>query len=316
MQLVTIDDVRSGSPGARLHSGEHLHLSRAAQPGTLEAWLPGTVAAILEGGSHALDVVRRMVDRVESSSADERVALRETGTILASDTRVLAPIPHPRLIVAAGLAYKSHLAEMSGTPAPSHPTAFIKASASVSSPNALLPLPPQASGAVDFEGELACIFGRACHLVPASEALSYLAGYTAADDLSARDWVKPVWAATAPWEARITWEVNIMGKQLPGFTALGPVLTTTDEISDPSSLHLTTRLNGQVMQSADVSDLIFPIADVIAYLSRWYTFLPGDVLLTGTPAGVGVGRKPSVFIKKSDVVEVHIDRIGSLVTRF
>jgi len=316
MQLLTIDDVRGGSPGARLRSGEFLHLTRAAEPGTLEAWLPDTVMNILEGGNAALDLVRRLVDRCESLSADERTALRQAGTIRAGGARLLAPIPHPRLIVAAGLAYKSHLAEMSGTPAPPHPTAFIKASASVSGPNATVSLPPHAPSAVDFEGELACVFGRSCHQVSAADALSYLAGYTTANDLSARDWVKPVWSATTPWDARITWEVNIMGKQLPGFTALGPVLTTVDEIPKPEELHLTTRLNGNIMQSADVSDLIFPIADVIAYLSRWYTFLPGDVLLTGTPAGVGVGRKPPVFIRPSDVVEVEIDHIGSLITRF
>lgn len=316
MQLLTIDDVPRGSPGARLRSGEILHLGRAAKPGTLEAWFPDTLIDILEGGPQAMAVVRDLLERVESLSADELTTLRHDGTIRASDTRLLAPIPHPRLILAAGLAYKSHLAEMSGTPAPPHPTAFIKASASVSSPNALLSLPPQAASAVDFEGELACVFGRACHTVSAADALSYLAGYTAANDLSARDWVKPVWAATAPWEARLTWEVNIMGKQLPGFTALGPVLTTTDEITDPATLHLTTRLNGKVMQSADVSDLIFPIADMIAHFSRWYSFQPGDVLLTGTPAGVGVGRNPPIFIKKSDVVEVEIDHVGSLITRF
>jgi acylpyruvate hydrolase len=315
MQLVTIDDVRSGSPGARLRSGDILHLTRAAQRGTLEAWLPNSLREILEGGSPALKIVRGMVERAESSSTDEILAMRRDGTV-QSGPRLLAPIPNPRLIVAAGLAYKSHLAEMSGTPAPPHPTAFIKASASVSGPEAVVYLPPQAGSAVDYEGELACIFGRECHNVATDVALSYLAGYTAANDFSARDWVKPVWAATAPWEARITWEVNIMGKQLPGFTALGPVLTTTDEIPDPAALHLTTRLNDTVVQSADVSDLIFPIAEVIAYLSRWYTFLPGDVLLTGTPAGVGVGRKPPLFIKKNDVLNVEIDRIGELTTRF
>ena len=176
-------------------------------------------------------------------------------------------------MLAAGLAYKSHLAEMAGTPTPSHPTAFLKAPSSLSAPDAQLSLPPQADSAVDYEGELACVFGRTCHNVSAENALSYLAGYTGANDLSARDWVGLVWAATAPWEARATWEVNIMGKQLPGFTALGPVLTTVDEIADPSTLHLTTRLNGNVMQSASVSDLIFPIAETISYFSRWYTFL-------------------------------------------
>jgi 2-keto-4-pentenoate hydratase/2-oxohepta-3-ene-1,7-dioic acid hydratase in catechol pathway len=315
MQLVTIDDVPGGSPGARLESGEILHLARAAERGSLETWLPGSVMQILAGGGRALDLARAMVARTEAMSSEGRAALVQAGTIQAT-ARLLAPIPAPRLIIAAGLAYKSHLAEMSGTPAPAHPTAFLKASASVSGPGAILTLPPQADSAVDFEGELACVFGRECHRVAAEDALSYLAGYTAANDFSARDWVKPVWAATAPWEARITWEVNLMGKQLPGFTALGPVLTTTDEIPDPSALHLTTHLNGALMQSAGVSDLIFPIADVIAYLSRWYTFMPGDVLLTGTPAGVGVGRKPPVFIARGDVLKVSIDKIGSLTTHF
>jgi 2-keto-4-pentenoate hydratase/2-oxohepta-3-ene-1,7-dioic acid hydratase in catechol pathway len=271
---------------------------------------------ILEGGTSALDVVRRMAERAETLSTDQRRALIVEGTILAKDVRLLAPIPTPRLIVAAGLAYKSHLAEMAGTPAPAHPTAFMKASSSVSAPGAMLRLPPQADSAVDYEGELACVFGRACHNVSAKDALSFLAGYTAANDFSARDWAKLVWAATAPWDARITWEVNIMGKQLPGFTALGPVLTTADEIPDPATLHLTTRLNDKVMQSASVGDLIFTIADTISYLSRWYTFLPGDILLTGTPSGVGIGRKPPVFIEKGDVVNVDIDRIGTLTTHF
>lgn len=316
MKLVTIDNVRGGSPGALLSSGDILYLSKAARPGTLEAWLPDSLTGILEGGASALDVVRVMVERIDNLSADHRNALRQNGTLLAGDTRLLAPIPVPRTIVAAGLAYKSHLAEMAGTPAPAHPTAFLKTSSSISAPNAHLELPPRYDSAVDFEGELACVFGRICHDVSTGEALSCLAGYTAANDFSARDWAKQVWAATAPWEARLTWEVNIMGKQLPGFTALGPVLTTCDEIPDPSALHLTTRLNEQVMQSASVSDLIFPIAETISYLSRWYTFLPGDVLLTGTPSGVGVGRKPPVFVQKGDVLRVEIDRIGTLTSRF
>jgi 2-keto-4-pentenoate hydratase/2-oxohepta-3-ene-1,7-dioic acid hydratase in catechol pathway len=94
------------------------------------------------------------------------------------------------------------------------------------------------------------------------------------------------------------------------------VLTTCDEIPDPSELHLTTRLNDRVMQSASISDLIFPIAETISYLSRWYTFSPGDVLLTGTPSGVGIGRKPPAFVQQGDVLRVEIDRIGSLISRF
>ena len=316
MQLVTIDNIRGGSPGARLQSGEIMQLAKAGATGTLEAWLPGSIAGILEGGAAAMDLVRRMVERVEARSEDQRAALRNDGTILPMDTRLLAPIPNPRLIVAAGLAYKGHLAEMAGTPAPAHPTAFMKSPTSVSAPGAYLKLPTQANSAVDYEGELACVFGRLCHNVSAAEALSYLAGYTAANDLSARDWAKQVWAATEPWEARLTWEVNIMGKQLPGFTALGPVLTTVDEIPDPTVLNLFTRLNDKTMQSASISDLIFPIAETISFMSRWYTFTPGDILLTGTPAGVGIGRKPPVFVRDGDTLEVEIDRIGTLITHF
>jgi 2-keto-4-pentenoate hydratase/2-oxohepta-3-ene-1,7-dioic acid hydratase in catechol pathway len=315
MKLVTISDVPLGSPGVQLSTGEVVHLLRAATPGTIEAWLPSSLAGILEGGPEALDVVRKMISHVEPLSPERRQALLADGVLLQAP-RLMAPVPRPGLIVAAGLAYKAHLAEMKNTPVPPHPTAFMKSPTSLSGPGDSISIPAQASDAVDFEGELACIFGRRCHNVAVSEALSYVAGYTAANDFSARDWAKAVWAATEPWQARITWEVNIMGKQLPGFTALGPVLTTIDEIPDPAALHLRTRLNGAVMQSSPVSDLIFSIAELISYLSRWYTFLPGDVILTGTPSGVGIGRKPPVFIKKGDTLEVEIDRIGTLISRF
>ncbi len=312
MQLITIDDVRGGSVGARLRSGTLLHLQRAARAGTIERWLPSSVTALLEGGDEALGIARRIVERAERNEADDE--LRAAGALLPAETRLLAPVPAPRMMIAAGLAYRSHLAEMANTPAPAHPTAFMKSPASVAAPGAPLALPAFASEAVDYEGELACVFGRVCHGVEVAQAMACIAGYTVANDISARDWARQVWAATAPWEARLTWEVNIMGKQLPGFTPLGPALVTVDEIDDVNALHLTTRLNGAVMQHAPIGDMIFPLAEVISYLSRWYTFQPGDVLLTGTPAGVGVGRKPPVFLKAGDQVEVEIDRIGTLVT--
>ena len=312
MHLLTIDDVPHGSAGARLASGAVLHLPRAARSGTIEAWLPGSLAALLAGGAEAMAIARRIVDRAEAGSGAEELAAR--GALLPADTRLLAPLPAPRLILAAGLAYRSHLAEMSNTPAPSEPTAFMKSPTSIGAPGAPLRLPAQASEMVDYEGELACVFGRTCHAVSEADALDCLAGYTIANDLSARDWVKQVWASTEPWAARQSWEVNLMGKQLPGFTPLGPVLLTADEVPDPSALHLTTRLNGAVMQDALVADMIFPLARVIAYLSRWYRFEAGDVLLTGTPAGVGAGRKPPVFLQAGDRIEVEVDGIGTLVT--
>lgn len=312
MRLITIDDVPGGSPGALLDSGEALHLRRAAREGTIEAWLPDTLAKILAAGAEGLAAARAIAARVEGLDAGARDALRSSGAILPCATRLLAPVPSPRLIVAAGLAYRSHLAEMSGTPTPPHPTGFMKSPTSLSGPGEPVILPRGASEMVDFEGELAVIFGRPCHAVSEAEALDYVGGYTVANDLSARDWVEPVWNAKTPWEARVTWEVNIMGKQMPGFTALGPCIVTADAIGDPATLRLTTTLNGSVMQDAPVSDLIFPLAETIAHFSRWYSFAPGDVLLTGTPAGVGVGRSPRVFLRDGDRIEVAIDRIGIL----
>ncbi|HEX7784437.1 MAG TPA: fumarylacetoacetate hydrolase family protein [Sphingobium sp.] len=312
MRLVTIDDVPGGSPGAQLASGEVLHLLRAARPSTLEAWLPRSITGILEGGKPALSLVRDIVSRAEQGEGI--VELKNAGAILDGGTPLLAPIPAPRLLLAVGLAYRSHLAEMAGTPAPEHPTAFMKSPSSVAAPGHSLTLPPAANDMVDFEGELACVFGRPCHNVTPADAMDHIAGYMAANDISARNWAPAVWAASDPWKARLTWEVNIMGKQFPGFTPLGPVLTTVDDIPDPSALRLVTRLNGQVMQDAQVSDMIFPLDEVISYFSRWYHFQPGDVLLTGTPAGVGIGRKPPIFLTPGDRVEVEIDRIGTLST--
>ncbi len=312
MKLVTIDNTAQGSAGAVLRSGEILHLGKAAATGTLEVWLPTSIRGILEAGEPGLALVRQLVDRMESESSSKKDHLREQGALTPASTRLQAPVPNPRLIVAAGLAFKSHLAEMSGTPTPAHPTAFMKSVNSIVGPGAPIHIPAHASGHMDYEGEVAVVFGRTCHRVSAADALSHVAGYSAANDVSARDWVQAVWGAKEPWEARLTWETNIMGKQFDSFTPLGPVLVTADEIGDATTLEITTRLNGKVMQHAPLSDLIFPLAETIAYFSNWYTFHPGDVLLTGTPAGVGVGRKPPVFMKAGDVIEVEVSGIGVL----
>jgi len=312
MKLVTIDVGANGVPGAVLRSGEILHLPRAARPASLEAWLPTTLAEILAAGLEGLAVVRAIVDRVESMPDADKALLRASGTLTGAHTPLLAPIPKPGLIVAAGLAYRSHLAEMAGTPAPPHPTGFMKSPNSVTAPDAPIRLPATADAHVDFEGELAIVFGQRCHAVTRDTAFDYVAGYTVANDVSARDWVRAVWEAKAPWEARLTWEVNLMGKQFPGFTPLGPTLLTRDEVPDPLQLVLTTRLNGEVMQSAPVGDLIFDLAETIAHFSRWYTFEPGDILLTGTPAGVGVGRAPQVFMRDGDRIDICVEGIGHL----
>lgn len=312
MKLVTIDNTVSGTPGALLGSGEVLHLSKAAAAGTLEAWIPDSVRAILESGADGLAVVRKLIERVESASKTEQADLRESGAITGADTRLLTPLPNPRLIVAAGLAFKSHLAEMAGTPTPATPTGFIKSVNSLVGTGASIKVPKDAAEHIDYEGEMAIVFGKTCHAVSAANAMQYVAGYMAANDVSARDWVKAVWEAKEAWPARSTWEVNINGKQFDSFTPLGPVLATFDEFADVTALRIIVRLNGKVMQDAPISDLIFTIAETIAHFSKWYTFHPGDILLTGTPAGVGVGRKPPVFMKAGDVIEVDIPGVGLL----
>lgn len=312
MKLATLACGANGTPGAVLASSELLDLRRATRPDSLEEWLPSSVRGILNAGPSGLDLVRAIVSRVENSGEQEQRLLRSRGVILPSHTPLLAPVPDPRLIVAAGLAYRSHLAEMAGTPQPPHPTGFMKSPNSVIGSDTSVRLPAQAPDNVDYEGEVAVIFGRTCHAVSASEALDYVAGYTVANDFSARDWVRQVWDATAPWDARRTWEVNIMGKQFPGFTALGPVLATSDSIGTPAETILTTRINGTVVQEAPMSDMIFGIAETIAHFARWYLFQPGDILLTGTPAGVGAGRDPQLFLRDGDLVEVDVCGIGTL----
>lgn len=314
MRIVTIDRGPRGAPGARLASGEVLDFAMAASAGAMRAPAPHDVRAILEEGPAALEALRALVQRIEGDAGLAQ-RLRDEGALTSSGTPLLAPIPAPGLVVAAGLAYRSHLAEMSNVPVPKQPTAFMKSPHSITGPGALVALPPDAAEHVDYEGELVVVFGRRCHRVTRAEAMACVAGYTAANDISARDWIPAVVGAKDPWEARQSWEVNIMGKQFSGFTPMGPVLLTADEVPDPGKLEITTRLNGKLMQHAPVSDLIFPLAETISYLSRWYTFHPGDVLLTGTPAGVGVGRKPPVFMRAGDVVEVEISGIGVLRNR-
>jgi 2-keto-4-pentenoate hydratase/2-oxohepta-3-ene-1,7-dioic acid hydratase in catechol pathway len=313
MRLVTIDEGVRGSPGALLASGEVLHLARAAAPATVECWLPMTLRDILDAGEAGLGVVREIVERAEATSGEARAALRRSGAVTSRDaTRLLAPIPEPRLVIGGGLNYRSHLREMPGTPEPSRPTGFIKAAASIVGPDAVIHTPRQAANMVDWEGELACVIGRTCHDVSTDEALSCIAGYTIVNDLSARDWVGDVFTATQPWEARLTWELNIMGKQFAGFTAMGPVLATTDEVGDPNDLTLETRLNGEVVQYVHTSDVVFGFAESMAFFSRWYTFHPGDLITTGTPAGVGAGRKPPRYMRQGDLIEVEISWIGTL----
>ena len=266
--------------------------------------------AILEAGDAALDLLRRIADAARGQSAAER--LRDQRALVPrAQAKLLAPIPDPLMILSCGMNYRAHLAEMK-TPVPDKPAAFTKNAAQLIGPEAPILLPPSNPDMVDWEGEFTVVMGRACHRVGAREALDYVAGYTIVNDVSARDWVKPIFEAKGVMDAIHAWEVNLLGKQFPTFCPMGPAIVTRDEIPDPTSLHLETRLNGQVMQSTSTSDLVFGVADLIAYYSRFYRFRPGDVITTGSPAGVGFGRNPKVFMRAGDRIEVEVERVGVL----
>jgi 2-keto-4-pentenoate hydratase/2-oxohepta-3-ene-1,7-dioic acid hydratase in catechol pathway len=132
------------------------------------------------------------------------------------------------------------------------------------------------------------------------------------NDVSARDWVPPVFTSTGIFGPILAWEQNILGKQFPTFCPVGPVIATADEIPDITDLHLETRVNGEIMQTTSTNDLVYNVAELISYYSTFYEFRPGDLIATGSPPGVGFGRDPKIFLKAGDVVEVIGDHIGTL----
>ncbi len=215
--------------------------------------------------------------------------------------KILAPV-EPCALLCIGLNYQHHARE-TGYEIPEYPILFMKNPAAVSDPGDPILLHPACMKPpeVDFEAELAVVIGRAAKDVPASEALHFVAGYTAANDVSARRWQGK--RGGGQWNR---------GKSFDTFCPLGPELVTAEELKDPQNLRVTCRLNGRVMQDASTSDMIFPVAELIAHLSIGTTLLPGTVILTGTPSGVGFTRTPPVYLMPGDTVEVTVEGIGTL----
>jgi len=236
--------------------------------------------------------LHRLLRRFPPSELAAVGALERLGRL-----RLQAPVPRPGKIVAVARNYAAHADEQQ-VERPGEPVLFLKASSAVIGPGADIVL-PSASREVDYEGELAVVFGRRAHEVPASHALEYVAGYTCANDVSARDW-------------QGVRGQHFIGKSFDSFAPLGPCLVTRDEIPDPQALALRTRVSGETLQSASTKEMTFPVAELIAFASRITTLEPGDVLLTGTPGGVGKARKPPRWLRPGDVVEVEIEGIGVL----
>lgn len=301
MKLVTIETWPQGRTGA-LIGDEVLDFALAAPVIPLAGYIPNAMPALLAGGADGLDVVRRVIDRADAETA----RLREVGALkpLAAVT-LMAPVPRPGILLSHGRAYKSHLREMNRTQPPENPSAFLKNINSIVGTGTPIRLPPQFPDMVDQEAEFSIVFGAPCHNIKEDEAMKCVAGYTMINDVSARNWVENFQKTGDP-------DLNRMGKQLPGFTPMGPLIATKDEIPDPHDVTIKSMINDRVMQDAQTSDLIWTIPYLIAFFARWYAFKPGDVLSTGSPAGVGYGRNPKVFIQPGDVISVMASGVGTL----
>jgi 2-keto-4-pentenoate hydratase/2-oxohepta-3-ene-1,7-dioic acid hydratase in catechol pathway len=239
-----------------------------------------------------------------AADAQTRSALAAAATQLAPAAPALQslhlgpPIPDPEKVLCMGLNYRDH-AEEAGLPLPEVPLFFAKFRNSLIGPNDEIVLPPAASAQVDYEAELAIVIGRRCRDVAAEQALDYVAGAMALNDVSARDMQLQV----SQWT---------MGKAIDTFAPCGPALVTLDELGDLQDLGIRARVNGETLQDANTSLMVFDVAEAIAFLTRVMTLEPGDIISTGTPAGVGMARDPQVWLHDGDVVEIEIDGIGTL----
>ncbi|HTX34634.1 MAG TPA: fumarylacetoacetate hydrolase family protein [Bryobacteraceae bacterium] len=242
--------------------------------------------SVMTGGTDAADGIARWI---ETHPFSEEVEV--------ADARLLAPIARPPKIICVGLNYRDHAAE-SGLALPEVPTIFAKFPTAVIGPGQAIVLPKH-STRPDYEAELCVVIGKGGRNIPAGRWQEHVFGYTILNDVSARDYQM----ATSQW---------MIGKTFDTFAPVGPAIVTADEIPDPHNLHISLELNGQVMQDSNTSNLIFKIPQLIEYLSSVFTLETGDLIATGTPAGVGFARKPPVYLKAGDEVRIQIEGIGEL----
>ena len=242
------------------------------------------MVAFLEAGDDALAAAR---SALEGGTARRALA----------EVRLEAPIARPPKFLAVGLNYADHVAE-SGLETPEHPTIFNKQSTCVVGPADPVHV-PRASQVVDYEGELGFVVGRRCRHVSRDDARDVIAGYLVVDDVTVRDWQlrTPTWT---------------IGKSFDTHGPIGPWIVTTDELPDPHQLRLRTWVNGELKQESNTKELIFDCFTLVEHLSTAFTLEPGDVIATGTPAGVGIGMKPPALLAAGDVVRIAIEGIGEI----
>jgi 2-keto-4-pentenoate hydratase/2-oxohepta-3-ene-1,7-dioic acid hydratase in catechol pathway len=284
MRVVTYEREGVARPGMVV--GERL-LDAAALAPRAGAASVGSVRALLDAGPDAWAAY---------GEAAQAAAAADEGVPLAAAT-LRAPVEDPEKIVCLGLNYRDH-ADEAGLPLPVAPMLFAKYRNSLTGPAAPIVL-PAVSEAVDYEAELAVVIGRPAKDVDAADALQHVAGVMVLNDVTARD----VQHATSQWTA---------GKAIDTFAPCGPALVFLDEIDDIQALRVRARVNGHVVQDGTTADMIFAVGETIAFISKLMTLVPGDIIATGTPAGVGFSRDPQILLRDGDVVEVEIEGVGML----
>jgi 2-keto-4-pentenoate hydratase/2-oxohepta-3-ene-1,7-dioic acid hydratase in catechol pathway len=280
MRLATIQ-TPSGPRAAILDGKRYVDLHAT------DASLPVSVRQLLETGPAALKAAattRRRTDAV---------------THAADQAKLLPPVPDPHKIICLGLNYRDHAME-TGAPIPKDPVLFSKYATALIGHGANIVL-PAVSQEVDYEAELVIVVGKGGRHLSEAAAPGHVAGYTIGHDVSARD-----------WQLKKDQKQWMVGKTFDTFAPTGPTLVTADEVADPHNLGIRLRLNGQTMQDSNTKQMIFSVGAVLAYLSQVFTLEPGDLIFTGTPPGVGIARKPPVYLRAGDVVEVEIDGLGIL----
>jgi 2,4-diketo-3-deoxy-L-fuconate hydrolase len=235
------------------------------------------------------DGLARLSDFIEDNMLPE----------VAGDVRLGSPLARPSKIVCIGLNYADHAKETNATP-PTEPVIFMKATSSIVGPNDNIVIPKD-SVKTDWEVELAVVIGKKASYVSEVDAMDFVAGYVLHNDVSERAF---------QLEMGGTWD---KGKGCDTFAPLGPFLATKDEIADPHNLRLWLKVNGKPMQDGNTANFIFNLPQLVSYTSRFMTLLPGDIISTGTPAGVGLGMKPPFYLKTGDVIELGIDGLGEAI---
>lgn len=278
MKLVTFshrDDPAAHSHVGALEGDEVVCLS--------EAGVAGTMLELVTGGAEAL--------------SRAKAAVKTAPRYRLSSVKLDAPI-RPGKVLCSGINYKGHAEENPNAKMPTEPFFFAKLPSSICGPEAPVPKPPQTEQ-MDYEVEFSAVIGRRLFLAAEEDVMPAIFGYTLLNDVSARD--------VQFKDAQIT-----LGKNFYHFAPIGPAIVTTDEMTDPNDVALKTRLNGETLQDGNTSDWLFPLPKLIAFLSHVMPLEPGDIVTTGTPAGVGVFRKPQIFMRAGDVVEIEASGIGIL----